>query len=114
MLGLLLSDSSISSVSGWEWNIVHHCPGISAPFTKRWGSSPAIFVFPLVVENGIGVYPLTSGAGGGLKSGPTAQPARSTAAAAPSEKVTRMDLWFMLESCKFKTTPTVGPSVARR
>src|SRR5579862_2982611 len=51
---------------------------MSVPVTKCCGSPPVVLVAALVVASGACVKPLMFGAGGGLKSGPTAQPARTS------------------------------------
>src|SRR5215472_12077032 len=85
MLGLLLSESSMSSLSGLEWNKVHHSPGMSLPLTKCWASPPVTLVVAAVVSAVVGPYPLTSGAEGFLKVGPTEQPTSITVTTAVIE-----------------------------
>jgi hypothetical protein len=80
---LFLSDRSISSVSGAEWNSVHHSPEMSDPRLKRWASPPATPGTAAVAEVGGEVKSETSGGAGLLKFGPTAQPANNRRTVAP-------------------------------
>src|SRR6185503_9686835 len=69
----------MSVSSDCEWNSRHQSAGMSAPDWKRCACPPAAPGVEAVVCRGVPVYPLTWGAGGGLKLGPTAQPAASKA-----------------------------------
>src|ERR1035437_540718 len=85
---------------------------MSLPLTKCCGSPPVTLVVPLVVERGVGIYSLTSGAAGFLKLGPTAQPASSTASAAVMENMIRMDSVKGHKQVRYSVCP--GGSVERQ
>ena len=66
----------MSWLSSGDWNSVHHWPGMSKPSTKCWASPPGMGAEAVCSEaDRRATKPGPSGAGGGLKSGPTAHPA---------------------------------------
>src|SRR5579871_3576806 len=72
--GLALMARSTRRLSSGEWNSVHHCAGMSRSCTRRWDSPPRTSADAVCVARDSRVYPVTVGAAGVSKSGPTAQP----------------------------------------